>query len=221
MVVGFLSGVDAIVGSIGSAKINLNYLDPKVGDIFERTIKVDNRNDVPVDIEVSASGDLEGGIEILDNNFRLEARETRDVDFIIKVVKAGVTETKINVKFTPVGGGNGVGLSSTIFMDAEEGPGFLEGIFGGDDDDGDESGTDADDGDSTGDSKGSLGMMEIGLLVTAFVFLVFVVLLVVASRKGLGVKKGDEVKGGRVKGDKNGNGVKGDKVKLKKGSKKK
>lgn len=210
MVVGFLGGVDAIVGSIGSAKINLNYLDPKVGDIFERAINVDNRNEVPVDIELSVSGDLEKGIEILENNFRLEPGEKRDVEFTIKVVKAGSTETKINVKFTPVEGGNGVGLSSTIFMDAEEGPGFLDGIFGGDDEDGDESGTDADDGDSTGSGDG-FGMVEIGLSLTAFVFLVFVVLLVMASRKGNGLN---------VKNVLNVN-INGDEIKSKKGSKKK
>lgn len=113
----FVSNVYAITGSIGNARM---VLRPELGDKIEKSILVRNINDVPVDIELSVFGDLEKYITIKDNNFTLQPEEDRKAFFIIDVQKGGVTETKINVKFTPTDGKNGVGLSSTIIVIVKE-----------------------------------------------------------------------------------------------------
>ena len=113
----FVSNVYAITGSIGNARM---VLRPELGDKIEKSILVRNINDVPVDIELSILGDLEKYITIKDNNFTLQPGEDRKAFFVIDVQKGGVSETKINVKFTPTDGENGIGLSSTIIVIVEE-----------------------------------------------------------------------------------------------------
>jgi len=171
MIFGFMSSVLAVTGSIGNARMILR--DVQAGDTIEKYILVKNVNTVPVDIELFAAGDLESDIKIIDNNFRLGAGEEKKAQFEIKVRKEGTSETKINVKFSPIDGGNGVGLSSTIIVIAEKGPGFFESFFEGDSVD-----------DVSGDSnvkKSNNGLM-IGLSVTAVVFLVLVILLMFANK---------------------------------------
>lgn len=109
----------ALTGSIGNAKM---ILRAETGDTIERTILVQNVNDVAVNIEMYASGDLENYTKIEEANFTLEPGENRDVQFTIKVKKSGTTETKINVKFATVTGSGGVGLSSTIIIMAKDTP---------------------------------------------------------------------------------------------------
>ncbi|MFA7707717.1 MAG: hypothetical protein WCX73_02100 [Candidatus Pacearchaeota archaeon] len=108
-----ISSVLAITASIGNAKM---ILRAQTGDTIEKSILVKNVNDVPVNIALTASGDLEKFIIIKDNNFTLQPKEEKDAAFTIKVTTSGTTETKINVQFTPVGEKNGAGLSSTIMV---------------------------------------------------------------------------------------------------------
>jgi len=110
-----ISSVSAITGTIGGSRIILR--DVEVGDVIERNILVRNTNDVSVDIELFASGDLGSDITIIDNEFTLAPNEEKKAYFTIEVTKEGTTEGEINVEFTPVGGGNGVGLSSTIIVE--------------------------------------------------------------------------------------------------------
>ncbi len=111
----------AITGSIGNARMILRVTE---GDTIEKYILVKNVNDVDVNIEISASGDLEENIKILDDNFTLEAGNERKAYFTIKVKEKGTTETSINIKFSPIEGKNGVGLSSTVIVIAKEKEGF-------------------------------------------------------------------------------------------------
>ena len=113
-----VSSALAITASIGNARM---ILKANVGEKIEKYILVKNVNEYPVDIEIFASGDLTKDIEIIDNNFTLEAGEEKKANFIINVKKSGTTESQINVQFKPHNeedGKNGAGLSSTIIVSA-------------------------------------------------------------------------------------------------------
>ena len=103
----------AITGSIGNARMILRL---EKGETIEKSILVKNVNDIAVEIEMFASGDLEGYIEIKDEKFTLQPDEEKKAGFTLEAGEDGTTESRINVKFTPTDGGNGVGLSSTIIV---------------------------------------------------------------------------------------------------------
>jgi len=117
LILNIMSSVYGITGAIGNARM---VLRAKTGDKIEKSILVRNVNDIAVDISLKASGDLEDYIEIKDKEFRLNSGEEKKAYFTINVKKEGTTESKIDVKFTPVDGSNGVGLSSTIIVIAEK-----------------------------------------------------------------------------------------------------
>ena len=131
LLLSFVSSVDAITGSIGNAKM---ILRPDVGEEVRRSILVKNVNDVALDVEMTATGDLENNIKIEKSEFRLEAGDEYKSYFTIEAKNPGTFENKINVKFSPVDGGDGVGLISTVIVIAEgeaQSGGFFEGLFGG------------------------------------------------------------------------------------------
>ena len=105
----------AITGKIGNGKMILNV---EVGDTIDRSIRVINDNDVALKITISASGDLQSDVEIIDNDFTLQPGEEKNARFKIPVKNTGKTETRINVQFVPIDGGNGVGLASQIIINA-------------------------------------------------------------------------------------------------------
>lgn len=160
----------ALTASIGNAKMILRpEVLPGEETVIERSIKVNNVNDVPVDIELEAQGDLINIVEILDKSFTLQPGETKHANFIITLQYGGHYEGKIAVKFTPSEGGQGVGLSSSIIILAEgpENPNpdiepvdddvndTDDGI--GDDDTGDDDTTDTGDDDTGGINVGGGG----------------------------------------------------------------
>ena len=108
--------VSAITGSIGNARM---ILRAETGDEIEKYVLVKNVNDVAIDVQISVSGDLAEHIDIQDESFTLEAGDEKKAYFTVDVKKSGTSESKINVQFTPVDGGNGVGLSSTVIVIAE------------------------------------------------------------------------------------------------------
>jgi len=112
IVIILMTNILALTASIGNARMVLRV---ETGDEIEKYILVKNVNDVRVDIELSASGDLEDYVEIIDDKFSLEPGEEKKAYFTIDVVKPGSTETRINVKFIPEKG-NGVGFSSTVIV---------------------------------------------------------------------------------------------------------
>lgn len=108
-----ISPVFAITGSIGNARMVLRV---ETGETIERSILVKNTNTEAIDIEVFPSGDLEENVKIFDDKFTLQAGQEKKAYFEIKSNKKGTFETSINVRFTPLEGGNGVGLSSTVVL---------------------------------------------------------------------------------------------------------
>ena len=110
----FSNSVFAITGSIGNAKMILSV---DVGDTVERSILVKNVNNVSVNVSVSATGDLEKEIIILDKEFALESGDEKKAWFKVKLNKEGTYNNKINVKFIPSDiNGSGVGLASNVII---------------------------------------------------------------------------------------------------------
>jgi len=168
-----ISFSSAITGSIGNARMILRTSE---GETIEKYVLVKNVNDVVVDIELFASGDLEKDIEIRDKTFSLEPGTEKRAYFDIEVNEAGTTETAMNVKFSPTDGGNGVGLMSTIIVIAEESEGWS---FWGKDDD-----SDTDDNKEENSTKGDSYMKNVdvssGALIL-FLLALFVVLLIIVA----------------------------------------
>jgi len=131
LLLSLVSGVYAITGSIGNAKM---ILRAETGETVERSILVKNVNDVALEIEMSATGDLENDIELETTEFTLEAGDERKAKFTISAKNPGTYENKINVKFSPIDGGDGVGLISTVILitegESSESGGFFGGLFG-------------------------------------------------------------------------------------------
>jgi preprotein translocase subunit SecG len=179
LILTIMTSVSAITGSIGNARMILR--DVETGDTIERSILVKNVNDVSVDIELFAEGDLEDSIDIKDNNFRLEPQTEKKAYFTIKVKKPGTTETKINVKFTPIEGGNGVGLSSTIIIVAEKGPGFIEGLFNNNEEPTPNNQENPNENNNTQEKP--TNKLKILLSITAIIFLILIIVLGFAAKK--------------------------------------
>ncbi len=113
MVSGFSS---AITASIGNSRMILRV---GLGETIEKSILVKNVNDVLVTINASTSGDLKDNLKIKNPNFDLEPGEQKEIYFSLKADKAGKTESRIDIGFKPEKG-NGVGLSSTIIVFADQ-----------------------------------------------------------------------------------------------------
>lgn len=162
----------ALTGSIGNARA---VLEADVGDDIDRTIRVINNNNVSVRIEIFSSGDLEKDIEIIDNNFTLAPGEEKKARFTIHVSKAGTTESNINVKFSPIEGGNGVGMSSTIIINAGK-KGFFEGF--GEEEEQEEEENSNPRSEVTGSVTGNGGVgTEIIVIIVLAILLIFFILL--------------------------------------------
>jgi len=190
-----VSLVFAITGSIGNSRMVLR--DVKVGDTIEKTILVINRNEVAVNVTMSATGDLAGDIDIIDNEFILQPGEEKKAAFKIKVTKDGETESNINILFTPIDGGNGVGLSSTIIVLASKDG---NSIFNPTEEENEEEigGVNIKPGGNAnallGDEGFKLDNVIIGVGLTLIMFVVLIILLVVYSRNKRGLVLEDEIK---------------------------
>src|SRR3989344_7250315 len=111
-----ISLASAITAKIGNGRMVLRV---QTGEVIEKYVKVINENNIDVNIELSASGDLADGVVIKEKNFTLKPKEEKNAYFTIVATKAGTTETKINVKFSPLEGAGGAGLSSVVILIAE------------------------------------------------------------------------------------------------------
>ena len=115
----------SLKASIGNARAVLRVeASPEEPAIIERTILVNNKNDVPVKITVSPEKDFEKFVEVLDEEFVLEPGESKNAEFILTIDRGGTIEGRILVGFSPAdpeSKENSVGLSSTLII-ISEGP---------------------------------------------------------------------------------------------------
>ncbi len=122
------SFISAITGSIGNGKM---VLYPEVNGwtntLIEKTILVNNVNDVPVNITLKLDSESSEFIDLIDKSFILEAGESKKAEIVIRVRKEGTYEGRVNVFFKPVEGKEaGVVLSSTIVVIASKDTGYEE-----------------------------------------------------------------------------------------------
>lgn len=120
--------VSALTGSIGNAKM---VLYPEVNGwtntVIEKTIQINNVNEVPVNITLKLDENASEFIELIDKSFILEAGESRKAQIEVKVKKEGKYEGRVNIFFSPVEGKDaGVVLSSTIVVIAKKDTGYEE-----------------------------------------------------------------------------------------------
>lgn len=163
MILLFIGGVFAVTGSIGNSRMIINA---KTGDVIERTILVKNVNNISVRIEMYSDGDLASDLKIENANFTLEPGKEKKVNVSIKVTKEGSTETRVNVRFTGIGEKGGVGLTSTIIINAEKGSLF---------------------GNNTSNAASGFfkqySMIIIGSSVTLILLVIFIVLVMISRKK--------------------------------------
>jgi len=112
LTVNLLSSVSALTARIGNSRM---ILRGELNEVFEKSILVQNVNDVLVTIELTPNGDLADSVKLEEESFILNPGEEKKAYFTIKAEKGGTTETKISVRFVPEEG-NSVGLSSTIII---------------------------------------------------------------------------------------------------------
>ena len=117
--------VYSLTASIGNAKaiirVNASPEDPA---IIERTILVNNKNDIPVKITVTPAKEFERFVNILDKEFILQPGESKKAEFILTIDRGGTIDGRILVGFSPADPEvkeNSVGLASTIII-ISEGP---------------------------------------------------------------------------------------------------
>ncbi|MBW2971042.1 hypothetical protein KY320_02680, partial [Candidatus Woesearchaeota archaeon] len=93
--------VFALSASIGNARMIL-YPEIVAGKetVIEKTILVKNVNNVSIEVELTAHGDLEEMVEIIDSNFILEPFESREAAFTLTVTQPGRYEGNIAVAFS-------------------------------------------------------------------------------------------------------------------------
>ena len=106
----------ALKGSIGNGRI---YIDEvlKTGEtkVVERTIQVNNRNNMSIAIKVAAVGEIQNITEIIDKEFMLEPGESKDARFRVMLSGEMNLQGRIAVGFAPATpGGAGVGLQSLV-----------------------------------------------------------------------------------------------------------
>lgn len=93
--------VNALTARIGNSVI----LAPveRLNEVVEKSISIENTNSVSVDVSLRASNEIKDVIEIVDNNFAIQSRESRNARFNIKLNKPGEYVGTIWVKISALG----------------------------------------------------------------------------------------------------------------------
>lgn len=173
------NSANALTGATGSARM---VIKGEVGKEIEKYILVKNVNDVPVTINLSASGDLTDSIKILDSVFELEPGQDKKAYFTIKAKDQGIYESKINILFKSEEEKNGVGISSTII--------FM--VYGKGEAPGDDDADIGDDGDNGADvtggvvtnNKQSTTLIMFFLLLTPVLLIILLIVIYKRGKKG-------------------------------------
>ena len=191
--------VSAITGTIGNGKMIL-YPEVGYGGVtISKTILVNNSNNISVNVSLKADGNFSDMIEIIDQNFILQAGEEKKAQFNINVKRAGDYNGKIYVFFSPIEEkGPGIALSSNIIIHATE-------SGSNSDDNQDDNVDESDNTDSVAEDSVSLGNfvsdnknkgLIIGSVSTLVLFALLIVLLVLNRKKE---KAGKDVKRKSIK----------------------
>lgn len=206
LIIGFIGYVSALTGSIGNARM---IIRGNVGDSIDKYVLVKNVNNESVDIEIEKEGDLAEYVTLKENKFRLGPGEDKKAEFTIKIAKEGTTETRLNIKFAPIDGKNGVGLSSTIIVVAEAGDGSVdfEDEETSDDETSDDVGSETDStspidsitqkffGENSQISSNMMSFKGIAISLTLLLVIVFILLSLISKKRSEKEKGFNENKG--------------------------
>ncbi len=118
-----ISSVFALTASMGNVKMVL-YPEVYPGEttLINKSIKVNNVNDIVVRILLSTEGNFSNVVNIIDGNFTLMPNETREARFQLLISEPGRYDGKIFVAFDPMGNtvnASPVGLASNIIIFAK------------------------------------------------------------------------------------------------------
>ena len=183
--IGTVEAAEKVTAKIGGSRMILR-LSP--GEDERRFITVVNDNSFTVQIDISKSGDLAEDLKLDDEQFSLSPGEEKKVYFTVEAPnEAGVSETSINVRYTPEEG-NGVGISAKVIVVVSE---------DGDSEDDSQQTVDNDEDDGEGfsfnpsgsvvedNSEGSgLSAKTILIASTSLLAVILVVLLIFTLRSG-------------------------------------
>ena len=175
-----ISSISALNAKIGNGKVELYA---KVGDVIEKSVKVINDNNVTVNIELIGDGDLKDQIKFKKANFTLAPKEEMDAGYSLKIIKEGKTTSYVNVKFTAVGEKNGIILPASVIIFAQKNNGTTtdnNGLF-----DWFKPANNTNDNNSTDggvNNPTKLSLFAIGLVVTAIIFVILLVVLYIYSK---------------------------------------
>jgi hypothetical protein len=115
--------VNALTASMGNARMIIHTeVEQGTPTVIQKSIKVNNVNDVAVEVSLMPSGDIMDFTEILDNNIVLAPGQSRDARFVMSLEYGGRYEGKVLVSFSPADDNvtsQPVGLASTIIILAE------------------------------------------------------------------------------------------------------
>jgi hypothetical protein len=188
ILVNSVNQVTAITGSIGNARM---LLKAEVGDTIDKYVLVKNVNNVTLNISVYATEELSEDIVIKNKEFLLLPGEEKKAEFTVKIKKEGITETKINVRFTPIDGKNGVGLSSTLIINAKKGSGSWFDFSDNDNEDeniednnikNDNIILDDYNPDIANNDNNNKNKYLIAIVMTIIIFIIFIVLVIISSK---------------------------------------
>lgn len=110
----------ALTASIGNARMIIHTdASPENPAVIQKSIKVNNVNDIPVQITIRDQGDIAEYTEILDKAFTLQPKDSFDARFVMTLEYGGTYEGKILVDFSAAELGTKatpVGLASTVIV---------------------------------------------------------------------------------------------------------
>ena len=113
LIILFTANVLAVTANIGNARM---VLRANVGDTIQKSIFVKNINNDSVIINVTATGDLEKNMKVLDSSFTLAPGEEKNARFTIEIKKSGAFENRVNIFFYSPNEQKGVALSSNVIV---------------------------------------------------------------------------------------------------------
>ncbi len=95
------SAVNGLSASIGNAKAIVRVNLTEVPTVLERSILVNNVNEIPVRVEIKPGSSLQGIIQVKDKEFELQPDESLKARYKVVLTKPGTYQGKIFVAFAP------------------------------------------------------------------------------------------------------------------------
>ena len=110
----------SLTAAVGNARAVLNMnASPENPVVLQRSVLVQNRNDIPIKATLSVDKRVEKFIEIIDEELVIEPDKSKNARYTLTMDRGGNFEIKINVLFEsadPTIKENKVGMSATLII---------------------------------------------------------------------------------------------------------